>query len=87
MKKRVSDFLMIRSNLPDPRYEFQNKDIFRVMTTPSEFAKLSHYDIRTIQIWCDEGKVNAMKVGGVWIIERASIEAFVKTRESSQKSD
>lgn len=56
-------------------------ELFRFVTTPSEVARHYHYTPRTVQQWCDEGKVAAKKIDHVWLISVASVRRFVEARE------
>jgi hypothetical protein len=56
-------------------------ELFRFITTPKEVAKHYHYTQRTVQQWCDEGKVAAHKIDSGWIISIASVKRFVEARE------
>jgi len=59
----------------------QEFELFRFVTTASEVAKHYHYTPRTVQQWCDEGKVAAVKIDHVWIISIPSLKKFVDARE------
>jgi len=44
-------------------------------------SSLSTYRKRTIQQWCDEGKLIAYKVSGHWLVSIESLESFAIARD------
>jgi excisionase family DNA binding protein len=48
--------------------------------SPDEVAALlqNRYTSRSVQSWCQSGKLPASRVGRKWLIRRADFEAFVR---------
>ncbi len=46
-----------------------------------EVASLFRVTIRTVYNWCDEGKVRALKVGGVLRIEKKEIKDIINDKK------
>ncbi|WP_428985629.1 helix-turn-helix domain-containing protein [Staphylococcus aureus] len=54
--------------------------------TVSEAARLAQYPARYVRSWCDEGKIAARISGGVWLISRASLLAFLRLRMTQREN-
>jgi excisionase family DNA binding protein len=46
---------------------------------PAEVARLLRVTVRTVERYCAQGKLRAVKVGRLWRIPRSSLEEFLKT--------
>jgi excisionase family DNA binding protein len=46
---------------------------------PAEVARILRVTVRTIERYCAQGKLRAVKVGRLWRIPRSSLEEFLKT--------
>ena len=46
---------------------------------PAEVAHILRVTVRTVERYCKEGKIRAVKVGRLWRIPRSSLEEFLKT--------
>ena len=53
--------------------------------TPNEVAKSLKLHPFTVTRLAREGKIPAFKVGGVWRIEKAEFESWVKKQRSKRK--
>lgn len=53
---------------------------FDDLASVGEIAKLYKRRPRTVRMWCDEGKVVAVQVGGHWLIDRTSVEDLFRVR-------
>jgi excisionase family DNA binding protein len=49
--------------------------------TPEQAARQLKVNVQTIMRWCREGRWTAFKVGRRWLIERESLEAYVRKCE------
>lgn len=52
-----------------------------MITTVKEASVKFNYSMRTIQQWCDEGRIVAVKIYGQWVLDSGSLQRFVKARE------
>jgi excisionase family DNA binding protein len=46
---------------------------------PAEVARILRVTVRTVERYCAQGKLRAVKVGRLWRIPRSSLEEFLKT--------
>jgi acetyl-CoA synthetase len=46
---------------------------------PAEVARILRVTTRTIERYCKQGKLRAVKVGRLWRIPKSSLEEFLKT--------
>jgi excisionase family DNA binding protein len=46
---------------------------------PAEVARILRVTLRTVERYCKQGKLRAVKVGRLWRIPRSSLEEFLKT--------
>jgi excisionase family DNA binding protein len=46
---------------------------------PAEVARILRVTTRTIERYCKQGRLRAVKVGRLWRIPRNSLEAFLRT--------
>jgi excisionase family DNA binding protein len=46
---------------------------------PAEVARILRVTLRTVERYCKQGKIRAVKVGRLWRIPRSSLEEFLKT--------
>jgi excisionase family DNA binding protein len=46
---------------------------------PAEVARILRVTVRTVEKYCKQGKLRAVKVGRLWRIPRSSLEEFLKT--------
>jgi excisionase family DNA binding protein len=53
--------------------------------TPGEIAKILKLHPFTVTRLAREGRIPAFKVGGVWRIEKAEFESWVKKQHSKRK--
>jgi len=52
---------------------------------PAEVARILRVTLRTVERYCKQGKLRAVKVGRLWRIPRSSLEEFLKTERSNAK--
>jgi excisionase family DNA binding protein len=52
---------------------------------PAEVARILRVTTRTIERYCKQGKLRAIKMGRLWRIPRGSLEAFLRTEEANAK--
>ena len=50
---------------------------------PAEVARILRVTVRTVERYCAQGKLRAVKVGRLWRIPRSSLEAFLRTEEKN----
>ncbi|MFQ3647751.1 MAG: helix-turn-helix domain-containing protein [Anaerolinea sp.] len=65
-----------------PEREF---DVFDDLMTPRMAAAEFNYSPRTIVMYCEAGRVAAVKMGKQWIISRSSLKKFLQWREKKSK--
>lgn len=53
--------------------------------TPKQIAERERVTVRAVQIWCAEGRLDAVKLGRDWFIPRSSYEAFVAPAKTQKK--
>jgi excisionase family DNA binding protein len=46
---------------------------------PAEVARILRVTVRTVERYCAQGKLRAVKVGRLWRIPRSSLEELLKT--------
>jgi excisionase family DNA binding protein len=52
---------------------------------PAEVARILRVTVRTVERYCKEGKIRAVKIGRLWRIPRSCLEEFLKTERSNAK--
>ena len=52
---------------------------------PAEVARILRVTVRTVERYCKEGKIRAVKIGRRWRIPRSCLEEFLKTERSNAK--
>jgi excisionase family DNA binding protein len=52
---------------------------------PAEVARILRVTVRTVERYCKQGKLRAVKIGRLWRIPRGSLEAFLRTEEANAK--
>jgi excisionase family DNA binding protein len=52
---------------------------------PAEVARILRVTPRTVERYCKQGKLRAVKIGRLWRIPRSSLEEFLKTERSNAK--
>jgi len=53
--------------------------------SPQEIAEKFNLKPRTVANWIRQGKLKAIKLGDLWRVHRADLEAFIK--DSQEKND
>ncbi|HEY8464881.1 MAG TPA: helix-turn-helix domain-containing protein [Bacillota bacterium] len=53
--------------------------------SPQEIAEKFNLKPRTVANWIRKGKLKAIKLGDLWRVHRADLEAFIK--DSQEKND
>jgi len=53
--------------------------------SPQEIAEKFNLKPRTVTNWIRQGKLKAIKLGDLWRVHRADLEAFIK--DSQEKND
>jgi excisionase family DNA binding protein len=61
------------------------REELRELLLPAEVARILRVTVRTVERYCSQGKLRAVKVGRLWRIPRSSLEEFLKTEESNAK--
>jgi excisionase family DNA binding protein len=51
---------------------------------PVEVARILRVTVRTVERYCKQGKLRAVKVGRLWRIPRSSLEEFLKTEAADK---
>jgi excisionase family DNA binding protein len=52
---------------------------------PAEVARILRVTTRTVERYCKQGKLRAVKVGRLWRIPKSSLEEFLETEGSGAK--
>jgi excisionase family DNA binding protein len=52
---------------------------------PAEVARILRVTPRTVERYCKQGKLRAVKVGRLWRIPKSSLEEFLETEGSDAK--
>jgi excisionase family DNA binding protein len=52
---------------------------------PAEVARILRVTLRTVERYCKQGKLRAVKVGRLWRIPKSSLEEFLETERSNAK--
>jgi excisionase family DNA binding protein len=52
---------------------------------PAEVARILRVTTRTVERYCKQGRLRAVKVGRLWRIPRSSLEEFLETEGSDAK--
>jgi excisionase family DNA binding protein len=55
------------------------REELRELLLPAEVARILRVTVRTVERYCSQGKLRAVKVGRLWRIPRSSLEEFLKT--------
>jgi excisionase family DNA binding protein len=50
----------------------------KLLMSPAEVGRIVGVRPRTVARWCREGKIDALKIGRVWRINRATVKRIVK---------
>jgi len=50
----------------------------KLLMSPAEVGRIVGVRPRTVARWCREGKIDALKMGRVWRINRATVKRIVK---------
>jgi len=64
---------------------FEIDTVLTEMLTVMQVAYRYNFSTRTIQKWCDEGKLIAHEFEGRWFIPTAEIERYVATKDYYHK--
>jgi excisionase family DNA binding protein len=48
---------------------------------PTEAAEKMRLNEQTVMKWCREGRLQASKIGGKWLIPQESVDAFIRKSE------
>jgi excisionase family DNA binding protein len=50
--------------------------------SPQEIAEKFNIKPRTVAAWIRQGKLKAIKLGDLWRVHKADLEAFIKTSQA-----
>ena len=50
----------------------------------AEIGKMFNVKTATVQKWCREGRINAIRLGGVYRVSEANLKIFVEQSEAQQ---
>jgi excisionase family DNA binding protein len=51
---------------------------------PAEVARILRVTVRTVERYCAQGKLRAVKVGRLWRIPQSSLQEFLKTETADK---